>query len=88
MLELVTIKDVKLNIGRLVREQRLQHELSQDELAAALNISRLTVRKLEAGSNVTVDTLLKVLNHFDMLRDFNRFITTQGGSANLNISLY
>jgi transcriptional regulator with XRE-family HTH domain len=67
MIASLTVKDVKLKIGEWCRIKRQLYELSQDDLAQILDMSRLTIRKLEDGRNVTVDTLLKVVNHFDML---------------------
>lgn len=47
-------------------------------------MSRLTIRKLEDGKNVTLDTLLKVVNHFDMLEDVYNAIDTNITDTNSN----
>jgi transcriptional regulator with XRE-family HTH domain len=81
MLNIVTIKDVKLRIGEWCKLKRQEYELSQDDLARELEMSRVTIQQLEAGSNVTLDTLLKVANHFDSLTDIYQFF---GSSKNDN----
>jgi transcriptional regulator with XRE-family HTH domain len=63
----IKIKDVKIETGKLVRILRKNHHLSQEELAGLLNLSRLTIQNLESGKNFTIDTLLKILQHFDLL---------------------
>ena len=87
MLGEVNIKEVKIKIGEWCKQKRLMYELSQDELAQALEMSRLTIRKLEDGKNVTLDTLLKVVNHFDMLELVYKAIDSNISDNNIN-SLY
>lgn len=67
MLGTKTIKEVKMKLGDWCKHKRQVNELSQEDLAQLLEMSRLTIRKLEEGKNVTMDTVLKVFNHFDML---------------------
>jgi len=71
----IKIKDVKIDIGETIRLMRKQNGLSQQQLAELLNISRITVQNLEAGKNFIIDTLLKVLQHFDKLRQLKNEIT-------------
>lgn len=87
MLGSTNIKDVKLKIGEWCKQKRLLFGLSQDELAQVLEMSRLTIRKLEDGKNVTLDTLLKVVNHFDMLDNLYNIIDNDISNNNIN-SLY
>ena len=51
------IKDVKLEIGQLIKSYRKQQKLSQQDLAAQLELSRITIQNLESGKNFTIDTL-------------------------------
>ena len=37
-------------------------------------MSRITIQNLERAKNVTLDTFLKVLQHFDMLEKFDGFV--------------
>lgn len=63
----IKIKDVKLEIGQLVRSFRKRDKISQEDLANKLDLSRITIQNLESGKNFTIDTLLKVVQHFDLL---------------------
>lgn len=67
----VKIKDVKSESGALVKVLRKREKLSQQELGDLLGLSRITIQNLEAGKNFTIDTFLKVLQHFDLLPNLN-----------------
>lgn len=75
MFNSVEIKDVKTEIGLLVKAIRKQRGLSQGQLAKSLDVSRTTIQNLELGKNFTVDTILKVLKEVDMLAQLNSEIT-------------
>lgn len=77
MLGDLTIKNVKDTLGALTRVLREREGLTQEQLADKLAISRLTIQNLERGKNVTIETILKVLQHFELLRSFNDFINTE-----------
>jgi transcriptional regulator with XRE-family HTH domain len=64
-----TIKEVKDKIGLICSQQRKANQLSRKELAEALDISATTIQNLENGKNATLDTILKVANHFGLLSD-------------------
>ncbi len=68
------IKDVKSELGQLVKSYRKREKLSRQELADKLELSRITIQNLESGKNFTIDTLLKVLQYFDLLTAFNDFL--------------
>jgi transcriptional regulator with XRE-family HTH domain len=74
ILKILTIKDVKTDIGKWVKMVRKKQNLTQDQLAEILSLSRITIQNLESGKNITVDTLLKVFQHFDTLEKFNQFV--------------
>ncbi len=67
MFETVEIKQVKVEIGLLVRAMRKQRKISQVELARSLGVSRTSVQNMEQGRNFTADTFLKVIKHMDLL---------------------
>lgn len=73
----VSIQDIKLQLGKLIKTLRKQKKLSQAELADLLGISRITIQNLESGKNFTIDTLLKVLQHFDKLSELNKLLSQQ-----------
>lgn len=70
MRNVVTLKDVKIQLGALCKQHRKTHELSREELADALNVSRTTIQNFENGKNATLDTVLKIANHFGLLESF------------------
>jgi transcriptional regulator with XRE-family HTH domain len=82
------IKDVKSEIGQLVKSYRKEQKLSQQELAEQLKLSRITIQNLEYGKNFTIDTLLKVFNHFDLLVGFNQFLIDKRNEKEQLTSLY
>lgn len=75
MLNIDTIKDVKLRIAEWSRAKRREYGLSQEDLARDLGMSRVTIQQIEAGKNVTIDTLLKVAGRFDSLGAIDGFFT-------------
>ena len=77
----IKIKDVKIELGALVKTLRKRDKLSQQELGDLLDLSRITIQNLEGGKNFTIDTLLKVVQHFDLLtnvhQEISNYRTTQ-----------
>lgn len=67
MFETLEIRDVKNELGALVKALRKQRGMSQAQLASSLNVSRTTIQSMELGKNFTVDTILKVLKEMDLL---------------------
>ncbi|MCF7567775.1 helix-turn-helix transcriptional regulator [Sabulilitoribacter arenilitoris] len=87
MIDAVTIKDVKLQLGELCKQKRQSYEMSQEDLAEALDISRYTIQKFENGKNATLDTVLKIANHFDLLNNLYQALKDIEKSNDIN-SLY
>ena len=87
MLDIVTIKDVKVKLGEICKQQRKIHELSREDLADGLDVSRTTIQNFENGNNATVDTVLKIANHFDLLETLYKSLKDLEDANNLN-SLY
>ena len=71
----VKIKDVKASVGTLIKLFRKKNGITQKELSVALDLSRITIQNVEAGKNYTIDTLLKILQHLDLLEELNNEIT-------------
>jgi transcriptional regulator with XRE-family HTH domain len=84
----IKIKDVKSEIGALVKSYRKREKLSRQELADNLDLSRMTIQNLESGKNFTIDTFLKVLQHFETLSEFNDFLKGKRNDAEQVESLY
>lgn len=87
MIDAVTIKDIKLQLGALCKQKRQNYDISQEDLAEALDISRYTIQKFEKGKNATLDTVLKIANHFDLLNSLHQALKDIEQSNDIN-SLY
>ncbi len=87
LFEQITIKEVKKELAELCKQQRKLYGLSQEDLGEALGLSRFTIQKFENGQNATLDTVLKIVHHFDLLeRLFEAIKALQ--SENNNTSMY
>jgi transcriptional regulator with XRE-family HTH domain len=87
MIDTVTIKEVKLQLGELCKQKRQIYEMSQEDLAEALELSRYTIQKFENGKNATIDTVLKIANHFDLLTNLYQTLKEMENRNDMN-SLY
>lgn len=87
MLNIITIKDVKVKIGKACKALRKSNDLSREDLAEVLDVSSTTIQNIENGKNATLDNVLKVANHFGLLqsiiKEIDKTITNQN-----DISLY
>lgn len=88
MLDFITIKEVKSSIGSWCRAMRKSENMTKQELAEELHISRFTIAKLENGENPTLETLLKVLQYFDEIKSLNQFVVGKTDSLDNHESLY
>ena len=87
MLEITTIKDVKVKIGEVCKALRKSNELSRDELAEMLDVSSTTIQNIENGKNATLDNVLKVANYFGLLQSIFKGVNQVVDKQN-DISLY
>lgn len=76
-LKTVNIVDVKMNLANMLRSLRKRNSMTRAELAEELGLSRITIQNIETAQNVTIDTLLKVLQYFELLENFNDFISEE-----------
>lgn len=88
MFEFITIKDIQKALGEWCKLLRKREKLTQQELAKELDISPITISKLENGENTTLETILKVLQYFDEMNSLNQFIQTKIEHLNDSKSLY
>jgi transcriptional regulator with XRE-family HTH domain len=82
------IKETKLKFGKLVKALRKRESISQTELAELLDLSRITIQNLESGKNFTIDTILKVAQHFNLLDNLNELLTQQISDSKKIDSMY
>lgn len=87
MLDVTTIKNVKVKIGEGCKSLRKSNGLSRDELAEVLDVSSTTIQNIENGKNATLDNVLKVANHFGFLHSIMTEIDKDIANQN-DISLY
>jgi len=87
-IDTIKIKDVKLEIGQLIKSFRKRDHISQQELAEKLDLSRITIQNLESGKNFTIDTLLKVLQHFELLSSLHVLLNDKRSEIENLKSLY
>lgn len=60
----------KLNLGEKIYNLRKQKNLSQEDLASILNVSRQTISKWETGeSNPDIDKIVPLCNFFEISTD-------------------
>lgn len=88
MFEFITIKDIQKALGEWCKLLRKREKLTQQDLAKELDISPITISKLENGENTTLETILKVLQYFDEMNSLNQFIQTKIEHLNDSKSLY
>lgn len=82
------IKDVRIEAGTWIKLLRKNAGLSQQELADLLELSRMTIQKMETGHNFTIDTFLLVLQHFDQLHALQDFLASRKSEQEQLRSLY
>jgi len=71
-------KALSETIGAFIKQNRLDQNRTQGEVAEQAGISRSTLSLLEKGESVTVPTLIQVLRVLELLHLMNSFeITTQ-----------
>ena len=61
-MEFVTIKKNQKALGEWCKLLRKQEKLTQYDLASELDLSPITISKLENGENTTLETVLKSYN--------------------------
>ncbi|MCG2418273.1 helix-turn-helix transcriptional regulator [Aequorivita sp. F47161] len=87
MIDAVTIREVKVQLGELCKQQRQRYKISQEDLAQELGLSRYTIQKFENGKNATLDTVLKIANHFNLLEKLYQALKDLENTNDIN-SLY
>jgi transcriptional regulator with XRE-family HTH domain len=59
------------NIGERIIQLRKQHNLSQDELAKKINVSRTIIGNYERNTNTpSIEVLIKIAENFDVTVDY------------------
>lgn len=67
-------------IGRRLRRERLNADMTQAELAERVGLSRKTVQNTEDGKNCSLETLVRILRGLDRLGQLDAFLPDPGPS--------
>jgi|SRR5689334_10528328 len=59
-------------LGRRLRDARLERNLSQEELAERAGIGRVTLQRMEIGESPSLVNFIRVLRALDLLEGFDR----------------
>ena len=65
-------------IGERVQRERLNQNLSQEELAERAGLGVRTVRSLESGESTTVETLIRAIRALGRLAALDAFLPDPG----------
>ena len=60
-----------LLLGEFIKHNRIDRNLSQDELATAAGLSRPTISLMERGKSMSLNSIIKVLRVLDVLYVFD-----------------
>ncbi len=66
------IRKLKNNIGKKIKNHRLERGLSQEKLAECVNMSREHISCIERGKNmISIENLYNIAKYFEVdIRDF------------------
>lgn len=61
-------------LGRRLRRERLNRNITQHELAARAGVSRGSVAKIESGTNTSLATLVKLMRALGVMSQLDRVL--------------
>lgn len=61
-------------LGRRLRDGRLERNLSQSEVAERAGVGRVTLQRMEAGGSPSLVNFIRVLRVLDLLAGFDRLL--------------
>ncbi len=65
-------------LGLRLAHARLDHNLTQEDLATAAAVSKRTVERLETGRSVQLSNLVRVLGALDLTRNLDQLVPAAG----------
>jgi transcriptional regulator with XRE-family HTH domain len=68
------------DLGRRLREARLERNSSQADVAEAAGIGRVTLQRMEAGESPSLINFIRVLRALDLLEGLERLVPEPGPS--------
>ena len=72
--------DILAELGRRLRQRRLNANLTQDALASHAGVSLNTVRNAELGRNSSLDTLISLLRSLGAVGELQPLLQDEGPS--------
>ncbi|ANO51251.1 helix-turn-helix domain-containing protein [Woeseia oceani] len=72
--------DILAELGRRLRQRRLNVNLTQEALAAHAGVSLNTLRNAELGRNSSLDTLINLLRSLNALGQLQQLLPDEGPS--------
>lgn len=75
--QLSTSDEIIREIGQRLRAQRMVKSMTQEELAARAGVGIGAVKKLEAGGNATLQTLVRVIQALSLTEDLEGIFRLQ-----------
>jgi transcriptional regulator with XRE-family HTH domain len=66
----LTEQEILEEMGKRLKEIRLQHNLTQKELGGEVGLSVSTISFIEQGKSTTVESLIRILLRLNRIKDF------------------
>lgn len=60
-------------IGEYIKQQRLEKNITQEQVARAAGVNRWTIGKIEGGNSITLLSLIQILRALDLMDVFAIF---------------
>lgn len=65
------------NIGSAIRRNRIDKQITQEQLANSANVAVSSIRNIEQGKNISLNTLLPILRTLHMLDSLRPLLKTR-----------
>lgn len=69
---------ILVEIGKRIARCRLDHQLTQADVAEQAGVSKRTVERIEAGASAQMSTIIRILRVLDLLEGLDRLIPEPG----------
>ena len=66
----LTEQEILEEIGKGLKNIRLQHNLTQRDLSEEVGLSVSTISLIEQGNSTTVESLIRILTRLNRIKDF------------------
>ena len=76
--KLLTDDTILTETGKRVAQCRLEHQLTQADMAKQAGVSKRTVERIEAGGSAQMSTIIRILRVLDLLPGLDYLIPESG----------